>query len=149
MSNQKLMGRPSPTAILNPRLDVNFKALFTQGTKESDTALQSFISAAIGRKIKSLKLDPNEPPADTPSQMQMSFDVAVTFDDGEKADIEMIWRVSCQYQRTKKGQFQSLTGFDHYDIRGFNKLSYPRSMVRRKLLHYSDGNQFYRKIQLS
>ena len=89
MSNQKLMGRPSPTAILNPRLDVNFKALFTQGTKESDTALQSFISAAIGRKIKSLKLDPNEPPADTPSQMRMSFDVAVTFDDGEKADIEI------------------------------------------------------------
>ena len=89
MSNQKLMGRPSPTAILNPRLDVNFKALFTQGTKESDAALQSFISAAIGRKIKSLKLDPNEPPADTPSQMQMSFDVAVTFDDGEKADIEI------------------------------------------------------------
>ena len=89
MSNQKLMGRPSPTAILNPRLDVNFKALFTQGTKESDAALQSFISAAIGRKIKSLKLDPNEPPADTPSQMRMSFDVAVTFDDGEKADIEI------------------------------------------------------------
>ena len=89
MSKQKLMGRPSPTAILNPRLDVNFKALFTQGTKESDAALQSFISAAIGRKIKSLKLDPNEPPADTPSQMQMSFDVAVTFDDGEKADIEI------------------------------------------------------------
>ena len=71
MTEQKLMGRPSPTAILNPRLDVNFKALFTQGTKESDAALQSFISAAIGRKIKSLKLDPNEPPADTPSQMQV------------------------------------------------------------------------------
>ena len=68
---------------------VNFKALFTQGTKESDAALRSFISAAIGRKIKSLKLDPNEPAVDTPSQMQMSFDVAVTFDDGEKADIEI------------------------------------------------------------
>ena len=66
-----------------------------------------------------------------------------------RGDVYMIWRVSCQYQRTKKGQFQSLTGFDHYDIRGFNKLSYPRSMVRRKLLHYANGNQFYRKIQLS
>ncbi len=84
MAEQKLMGRPSPTAILNPRLDINFKAMFTQGTKESDAALQSFISAAIGRKIKSLKLDPNEPAADTPSQMRMSFDVAVTFDDGKR-----------------------------------------------------------------
>ena len=89
MENKKQTLRPSPTAILNPRLDVNFKALFTQGTKESDAALQSFISAALGRKIKSLKLDPNEPAVDTPSQMQMSFDVAVTFDDGEKADIEI------------------------------------------------------------
>lgn len=89
MVEKKKSLRPSPTAILNPRLDVNFKALFTQGTKESDAALQSFISAAIERKIKSLKLDPNEPPVDTPSQMQMSFDVAVTFDDGEKADIEI------------------------------------------------------------
>ena len=86
---QKQTLRPSPTAILNPRLDINFKAMFTQGTKESDTALQSFISAALGRQIKSLKLDPNEPAVDVPSQMQMSFDVAVTFDDGEKASIEM------------------------------------------------------------
>ena len=39
-------------------------------------------------------------------------------------NVEMIWWVSCQYQRTKKReQFQSLTGFDHYDIREFNKLS--------------------------
>lgn len=78
------------------------------------------------------------------------LDVYAKDTDGLKVyNIEMIWRVSCQYQRTKKGQFQSLTGFDHYDIRGFNKLSYPRSMVRRKLLHYANGNQFYRKIQLS
>mgnify|MGYP007069855274 CR=1 FL=1 len=42
--------RPSPTAILNPRLDVNFKALFTQGTKGSDTALRSFLSSVLGRK---------------------------------------------------------------------------------------------------
>ncbi|MBQ3835506.1 MAG: PD-(D/E)XK nuclease family transposase, partial [Treponema sp.] len=89
METQKQTLRPSPTAILNPRLDVNFKALFTQGTKESDAALKSFISAAVGRQIKSLKLDPNEPPVDAPSQMQMSFDVAVTFDDGEKAAIEV------------------------------------------------------------
>ena len=32
----------------------------------------------------------------------------------------------------KKEQVRSLTGFDHYDIRGFNKLFYPRSMARRK-----------------
>ena len=81
--------RPSPTALLNPRLDVNFKAIFTQETKESDKALISFLSSVLGRKIKNVQLTNNEPPVDFPSQLQMSFDVAVTFDDGEKAAIEM------------------------------------------------------------
>ena len=83
--------RPWPTAILNPRLDPNFKAIFTQETKESDTALQSFLSSVLGRNVKKVKLTSNEPPGDNPTQMQMSFDVAVTFEDGEKASIEMIW----------------------------------------------------------
>ncbi len=86
---EKKVLRPSPTAILNLRLDINFKAIFTQGTKGSDLALQSFLSSVIGRKIKRLKLTENEPAASSPSQMQMSFDVSVTFDDGEKAAIEV------------------------------------------------------------
>lgn len=81
--------RPSPTAILNPRLDMNFKAIFTEETEESNLALQSFLSVILGRKIRDIHLEPNEPPADIPSQMQMSFDVSVTFEDGEKASIEM------------------------------------------------------------
>lgn len=87
MSKQTL--RPSPTARLNPRLDSTFKAIFTQETKESGIALQSFLSCILNRKIKSVRLTSNEPPADTTSQMQMSFDVSVIFDDGEKASIEM------------------------------------------------------------
>ena len=81
MSKQTL--RPSPTARLNPRLDSTFKAIFTQETKESGIALQSFLSCILNRKIKSVRLTSNEPPADTTSQMQMSFDVSVIFDDGE------------------------------------------------------------------
>ncbi len=81
--------RPSPTAILNPRLDVNFKAIFTQETEESKIALMSFLSSVLGRAVKDLKLTANEPAASAPSQRQMYFDVAATFDDGEKADIEI------------------------------------------------------------
>ena len=89
MEEQKETLRPSPTAILNPRLDVNFKALFTQGTRGSYIALQSFLSSVLGRKIKSLTLAPNEPAVETTSNMQMAFDIAVIFDDGEQADIEV------------------------------------------------------------
>lgn len=95
---QKQTYRPSPTALLNPRLDMNFKAMFTQETEGSQIALKSFLSSVLGRTIKKAVVTANEPAVDTPSQMQMSFDVAVKFDDGEKASIEM------------QGQAQ---GYDH------------------------------------
>ena len=95
---EKKTYRPSPTALLNPRLDMNFKAMFTQKTEGSQIALKSFFSSVLGRTIKKAVVTANEPPVDAPSQMQMSFDVAVKFDDGEKASIEM------------QGQAQ---GYDH------------------------------------
>ena len=88
MQNKQTL-RPTPTALLNPRLDPNFKAIFTQETKGSYTALQSFLSSVLGRKIKNVKLTANEPVVDMEDQMQMSFDVSVVFDNGEKASIEM------------------------------------------------------------
>ena len=87
--NMKKTLRPSPTAILNPRIDVNFKAMFTQETEGSQIALKSFLSSVLGKTIKEVNLTANEPPVDAPSQMQMTFDVAVKFDDGERASIEM------------------------------------------------------------
>ena len=81
--------RPSPTALLNPRMDPIFKAIFTKETKESYAALESFISSVLGRKIKNLKLTANEPPVDNATESQMTFDVSVTFDNDEKASIEM------------------------------------------------------------
>ena len=81
--------RPSPTAILNPRCDPVFKSMFTKGTKESDFALKDFISTILGRNIKDMKLVPNEEPVEILDEKMMSFDVNVTFDNGEKAELEM------------------------------------------------------------
>ena len=81
--------RPSPTALLNPRIDAIFKAIFTQETKESNEALLSFITSVLGRKITNLKLTSNEPPLTSPEDKKMSFDVSVTFENGERASIEM------------------------------------------------------------
>ena len=89
METKKVTYRPSPTALLNPRLDWNFKAMFTQETEGSQIALKSFLSSVLGRKIKKAIVTANEPAVDAPSQMQMTFDVSVKFDDGEKASIEM------------------------------------------------------------
>jgi len=89
------MDRPSPTALLNPMCDPIFKGIFTQERKESDVALNDFISTMIGRKVVGLQRKENEPAVETLSQMRMSFDVSVSFDDGECADIE------CQCRQQK------------------------------------------------
>ena len=104
MQNKQTL-RPTPTALLNPRLDPNFKAIFTQETKGSYTALQSFLSSVLGRKIKNVKLTANEPVVDMEDQMQMSFDVSVVFDNGEKASIEMQGR-SQNYNYETRSEIQ-------------------------------------------
>ncbi len=86
---EKYTSRPNPTAILSPLYDSTFKTMFTQETEDSNLALQSFISAALGREVTKVILKPNEPAKETTEQKGMSFDVSVEFDDGEISDIEM------------------------------------------------------------
>ena len=81
--------RPNDTAILSPIYDFTFKGIFTQETEESNLALRSFITAAIGQEVIKVTLKSNEPTTETKKQKKMIFDVSVEFDDGELADIEM------------------------------------------------------------
>lgn len=90
--------RPNPTALLSPLYDSTFKGIFTQETEDSNLALQSFISAVLGRNVKNVILKPNEPPKDGPEQKGMSYDISVEFDNGELSDIEMqAWKESYDY----------------------------------------------------
>ena len=69
--------RPNPTALLSPLYDSTFKGIFTQETEDSNLALQSFISAVLGRNVKNVILKPNEPPKDGPGQKGMSYDIKI------------------------------------------------------------------------
>ena len=89
MTVQRQTLRPSPTALLNPRCDASFKAMFTAGTEESDEALKDFISTILNRPVKEIQLMQNEPPVQIITESQMSFDVSVKFNDGEKIDLEI------------------------------------------------------------
>ena len=76
-------------ALLNPRVDSTFKALFTQPTDESRGALKSFLEAATEQKIKTWKLTANDAPVEFGGQRGVSYDIACEFDNGLSADIEM------------------------------------------------------------
>ncbi|MBR4598564.1 MAG: Rpn family recombination-promoting nuclease/putative transposase [Treponema sp.] len=75
--------------VLNPRLDVNFKAIFTQNTRDSRDALKSFLTAAIGRKIKKVSVIENENPKQFDLQRGISYDINCVFEDETCAQIEM------------------------------------------------------------
>ena len=92
-------------ALLNPRLDSTFKALFTQATEESRNALKSFLEAATEQKIASFELAPNDAPTEFSGQRGISYDILCTFDDGTAADIEM-QSFNQEYDYGKRAEYQ-------------------------------------------
>jgi predicted transposase/invertase (TIGR01784 family) len=81
--------RPSSDALLNPCSDEVFKALFTNESEESRTALRCFLTAVLHKEVKDVELRPNEPPVLDDSDKVVRFDVSCTFNDGDAADVEM------------------------------------------------------------
>lgn len=75
--------------ILNPRLDPNFKAIFTQPTPESRCALKSFLSAATGRKVVAVTVVENDDPKEFNTERGIRYDINCEFEDGTLAQIEM------------------------------------------------------------
>jgi predicted transposase/invertase (TIGR01784 family) len=80
---------PDTAVILNPCRDTVFKLVFTRETPGSRAALGSLASAFVGRKTQVLAVTPNEPPANSPRDRQIRFDIACKFDGGEQANLEM------------------------------------------------------------
>ncbi len=92
-------------ALLNPRIDSTFKALFTQPTPESRAALHSFLEAATERKIKKYELKANDSPVGFDGQRGVTYDILCQFEDGLTADIEM--QASDQeYDYGKRAEYQ-------------------------------------------
>jgi predicted transposase/invertase (TIGR01784 family) len=76
--------------LLDPKIDSVFKAMLTADTAESREALKGLLGAAIGRKIKTVEIRNNEMAVTGLLQKKGVFDIHVTFDEGDEADIEMM-----------------------------------------------------------
>lgn len=92
-------------ALLNPRIDSTFKALFTQPTEESRGALRSFLEACTEHKIKTIELTSNEAPKDYEKQRGVNYDVLCLFDDNCPANIEM-QAFNRKYDYGKRAEYQ-------------------------------------------
>jgi predicted transposase/invertase (TIGR01784 family) len=75
--------------ILDPCKDIVFKLLFTRETPSSRAAISSLVSAYLGRKAQVIIITANEPPAFSPNDRQIRYDITCRLDGGELADLEM------------------------------------------------------------
>ncbi|MBQ2081240.1 MAG: Rpn family recombination-promoting nuclease/putative transposase [Treponema sp.] len=104
-SEEEYVAQMETGALLNPRVDSTFKALFTQPTKESRDALHSFLEAATERKIRTFALTANDAPSGFGGQRGVSYDIMCEFDDGLSADIEM-QAFNQEYDYGKRAEYQ-------------------------------------------
>ena len=73
-SEEDYAAQAATGALLNPRIDSTFKALFTQNTPESQEALKAFLEAATERKIAFCHPIPNDAPLEFAGQRGVSYD---------------------------------------------------------------------------
>ena len=82
--------RPSPDALLNPRLDPIFKSLFTNNSEEGRLALTSFLSAILGDTVCDVEIGQNELPVESERDKQAIFDITCRIKDKDKVlNVEM------------------------------------------------------------
>ncbi|MDR3123404.1 MAG: Rpn family recombination-promoting nuclease/putative transposase [Treponema sp.] len=66
-----------------------FKAVFTQNTPESRTALSRLVSAMTGRNLTVISIAANEPAPHSLRDRQIRFDISCKTEDGKLVNIEM------------------------------------------------------------
>ena len=82
--------RPSPDALLNPRLDPIFKSLFTQNSHDSNAALKAFLSVMLHQNITDVDITQNELPIESERDKQSIFDLTCRTENGRKVlNVEM------------------------------------------------------------
>ncbi len=104
-SEEEYASQAGTGALLNPRVDSTFKALFTQKTKDSYEAMRSFLSAATERTVRIWQLTANDVPANFSGQRDVSYDISCEFADGMAADIEM-QAFDQKYDYGKRAEYQ-------------------------------------------
>lgn len=72
--------------LLNPRIDRNFKSIFTQDREESRIALKSFLSAMIGETITEVTVKKNEPAIQFDGEKDINYNINCVLRDGTGND---------------------------------------------------------------
>jgi predicted transposase/invertase (TIGR01784 family) len=117
------MGVTLNSELLDPKVDIVFKAILASQRPESKKALIHLLSAALRRNITSVSLLNNELANTGILQKQSVFDIHVSFDEGDEAEIEIQMALSdnlvsrSEYNTAKLFCSQSIKGKPYADLK--------------------------------
>jgi predicted transposase/invertase (TIGR01784 family) len=132
--------------LLDPKVDIIFKAIFTSNRRESHEALRNLLSSIIGREVKDVRIKNNEIASTGIRQKQSTFDVYATFNDGEDADIEMQVLLAdnipsrAEYNTAKMYCSQEIKGLMYQDLKEVYTIIIMASTL------YHDNNRFFNEF---
>ncbi|MBD5413334.1 MAG: Rpn family recombination-promoting nuclease/putative transposase [Treponema sp.] len=111
--------RPSPDALLNPRYDANFKAIFTEDSDEGRLALKSFLQAILNTEVSDIQLIQNELPIEAEYDKQSVFDISCMLDGNRPVNIE-IQGLNIDNAYDRRAEYQAAHLLNHSVKRGMN-----------------------------
>ena len=116
--------RPSPSALLNPRYDANFKALFTHNSKAGRHALKSFLEAALGAEVSNIQLMQNELPIEAEHDKQSVFDITCILNGANAVNIEL-QGINIDNSYDKRAEYQAAHLLNHTVKKGDDWVDMP------------------------
>ena len=111
--------RPSPDALLNPRYDANFKAIFSEDSEEGHLALKSFLEAILNAEVSDIQLIQSELPVETEYDKQSVFDINCTLDGRRHVNIEM-QGINIDNSYDRRAEYHAAHLLNHSVKRGMN-----------------------------
>lgn len=127
--------------------DSTFKAVFGHESAESKEALKGLIEAFIKRKVKNVKLMPNEYKVGIVNEKNSLLDVVAELDDGTRINVEM---QSCKSNEDLAARliFYSTRLFQSQDAKGlmYDELKETYSIIFTDFTVF-EGEQTYHQLQ--
>ena len=117
--------RPSPNALLNPRMDSNFKALFTDNSRESRNALKCFLEVILNVEVSDIELRPNELAEEAETDKQSRFDISCTLNGTEAVNMEL-QGLDINACYAKRAEYYAAHLLNHYTPRGIEWQNVPK-----------------------
>jgi predicted transposase/invertase (TIGR01784 family) len=137
------MGITFNSELLDPKMDIVFKAMLTSQSPESKKALIHFLSSVLQRNITEVTILNNELANTDISQKQSVFDIHVSFDEGDEADIEM--QMELTESLTNRTEYNTAKLFSSQNIKGkaYANLKKAYAIIIMNFTLFKDRLDFY------